>query len=194
MIVVWFGLVMVGQAFTEVPKSHSIAVAFGLVPILASWAVGLVDLALRKGGSSFLVGRAAFWRRIADLRADRAEPGRAFGIDDLDGGDCAHAGPAISSGGRLAAFSGSAFVRRAYPRVPDYGQRRRDGHWHLCSARVRLELSGRSWIPGRFPFLRCATGNRGAAGRRLLSLLFAVCVSARAFPHSIPPQTAIVPT
>ena len=49
MIVVWFGLVMVAQAFTEVPKSHAIAVAFGLIPILASWAVGLIDLALRKG-------------------------------------------------------------------------------------------------------------------------------------------------
>ena len=59
MIVVWFGLVMVAQAFTEVPKSHAIAVAFGLVPLLASWAVGLIDLALRKGGSSFLARRAA---------------------------------------------------------------------------------------------------------------------------------------
>jgi AGZA family xanthine/uracil permease-like MFS transporter len=60
MIVVWFGLVMVAQAFTEVPKSHAIAVAFGLIPILASWAVGLIDLALRKGGSSFLQGAPRF--------------------------------------------------------------------------------------------------------------------------------------
>jgi AGZA family xanthine/uracil permease-like MFS transporter len=60
MIVVWFGLVMVAQAFTEVPKSHAIAVAFGLVPMLASWAVGLVDVALRKGGSSFLQGAPLF--------------------------------------------------------------------------------------------------------------------------------------
>jgi AGZA family xanthine/uracil permease-like MFS transporter len=60
MIVVWFGLVMVAQAFTEVPKSHAIAVAFGLVPILASWAVGLIDLALRKGGSSFLQSAPLF--------------------------------------------------------------------------------------------------------------------------------------
>jgi AGZA family xanthine/uracil permease-like MFS transporter len=60
MIVVWFGLVMVAQAFTEVPRSHAIAVAFGLVPILASWAVGLIDLALRKGGSSFLQGAPLF--------------------------------------------------------------------------------------------------------------------------------------
>jgi AGZA family xanthine/uracil permease-like MFS transporter len=60
MIVVWFGLVMVAQAFTEVRKSHAIAVAFGLIPILASWGVGLIDLTLRKGGSSFLQGAPLF--------------------------------------------------------------------------------------------------------------------------------------
>jgi AGZA family xanthine/uracil permease-like MFS transporter len=60
MIVVWFGLVMVAQAFTEVPTSHAMAVAFGLIPLLASWAVGLVDMALRKGGSSFLRSAPAF--------------------------------------------------------------------------------------------------------------------------------------
>src|ERR1700728_872065 len=54
MIVVWFGLVMVAQAFTEIPKSHAIAVAFGLIPMLASWAVGLIDAALRTAGSSIL--------------------------------------------------------------------------------------------------------------------------------------------
>jgi AGZA family xanthine/uracil permease-like MFS transporter len=60
MIVVWFGLLTVAQAFTEVPKSHAIAVAFGLIPILASWAVGLIDLALRTAGSSFLQGAPRF--------------------------------------------------------------------------------------------------------------------------------------
>src|ERR1700722_15795289 len=60
MIVVWFGLLMVAQSFTEIPKSHAIAVAFGLIPLLASWAVGLVDLALRKGGSSFLQSAPSF--------------------------------------------------------------------------------------------------------------------------------------
>ncbi len=53
MIVVWFGLLMVAQAFTEIPKSHAIAVGFGLIPMLASWAVGLIDVALRTAGSSF---------------------------------------------------------------------------------------------------------------------------------------------
>jgi adenine/guanine/hypoxanthine permease len=53
-VIVWFGLVMIAQAFQEVPKSHCIAVAFGLLPMLASWGLQLVDLALRKGGSSLL--------------------------------------------------------------------------------------------------------------------------------------------
>jgi adenine/guanine/hypoxanthine permease len=60
MIVVWFGLVMVAQAFTEIPKSHAIAVAFGLIPMLASWAVGLIDVALRTAGSSFLQSAPLF--------------------------------------------------------------------------------------------------------------------------------------
>jgi AGZA family xanthine/uracil permease-like MFS transporter len=53
-IVVWFGLVMMGQAFTEVPKPHAIAVAFGLIPMLAGWALELVDVSLRTAGSSLL--------------------------------------------------------------------------------------------------------------------------------------------
>lgn len=59
-VIVWFGLVMVAQAFQEVPKSHCIAVAFGLLPMLASWGLQLVDLALRKGGSSLLQAAPTF--------------------------------------------------------------------------------------------------------------------------------------
>jgi AGZA family xanthine/uracil permease-like MFS transporter len=50
-IVVWFGLVMMGQAFTEIPKAHAIAVAFGLIPMLASWALENVETALHTAGS-----------------------------------------------------------------------------------------------------------------------------------------------
>ncbi len=59
-VIVWFGLVMIAQAFQEVPKSHCIAVAFGLLPMLASWGLQLVDLALRKGGSSLLQAAPRF--------------------------------------------------------------------------------------------------------------------------------------
>jgi AGZA family xanthine/uracil permease-like MFS transporter len=52
--IVWFGLVTVGQAFTEVPRAHSIAVVLGLIPIVAQWASGIADTVARKAGSSML--------------------------------------------------------------------------------------------------------------------------------------------
>jgi AGZA family xanthine/uracil permease-like MFS transporter len=64
-VIVWFGLVMVAQAFQEVPKSHCIAIAFGLLPMLASWGLQLVDLALRKGGSSLLEAAPKFGDELA---------------------------------------------------------------------------------------------------------------------------------
>lgn len=51
-VIVWFGLVMVGQAFQEVKPAHCVAVAFGVVPMLAAWALGLVNLAILKSGST----------------------------------------------------------------------------------------------------------------------------------------------
>jgi len=63
-VIVWFGLVMVAQAFQEIPKSHCIAVAFGLLPMLASWGLQLVDLALRKGGSSLLQAAPKFGEEL----------------------------------------------------------------------------------------------------------------------------------
>ena len=64
-VIVWFGLVMVAQAFQEVPKSHCVAVAFGLLPMMASWALELVDLALRKAGSSLFQAAPKFGDELA---------------------------------------------------------------------------------------------------------------------------------
>jgi AGZA family xanthine/uracil permease-like MFS transporter len=64
-VIVWFGVVMVAQAFQEVPKSHCIAIAFGLLPMLASWGLQLVDLGLRKGGSSLLEAAPKFGEELA---------------------------------------------------------------------------------------------------------------------------------
>ena len=51
-VIVWFGLAMVGQAFQEVPKVHGVAVAFGLVPLLCSWGLQQVSAGLDQVGSS----------------------------------------------------------------------------------------------------------------------------------------------
>ena len=47
-VVVWFGLVTVGQAFVEVPANQAVAVALGLIPMLAQWATGLLTTVLGK--------------------------------------------------------------------------------------------------------------------------------------------------
>jgi AGZA family xanthine/uracil permease-like MFS transporter len=51
-VIVWFGLAMVGQAFQEVPKIHGVAVAFGLVPLLCSWGLQQISSGLDQVGSS----------------------------------------------------------------------------------------------------------------------------------------------
>lgn len=63
-VIVWFGLAMVGQAFQEVKPAHCIAVAFGLVPMLAAWALGLVNLAILKSGSTLYVVAPLFGNEL----------------------------------------------------------------------------------------------------------------------------------
>ncbi len=64
-VVVWVGLMMVGQTFQDVPKSHYVAVALGLVPMLASWTLQLIDLAVRKAGSTLFATAPLFGNELA---------------------------------------------------------------------------------------------------------------------------------
>ena len=63
--VVWFGLAMVGQAFQEVPAAHSVAVALGIVPMLAQWVTQIVDLAIRKAGGDLMTVAPRFGGELA---------------------------------------------------------------------------------------------------------------------------------
>jgi AGZA family xanthine/uracil permease-like MFS transporter len=63
--VVWFGLAMVGQAFAEVPASHTVAVAMGIIPMLAQWVTQVVDLAIRKSGGDLLTVAPRFGGEMA---------------------------------------------------------------------------------------------------------------------------------
>jgi AGZA family xanthine/uracil permease-like MFS transporter len=51
-ILLWIGLIITAQAFQAVPKTHAPAVALGLIPALAAWALLLIETAVRKAGSS----------------------------------------------------------------------------------------------------------------------------------------------
>jgi len=51
-ILLWVGIIITAQAFQEVPRKHALAVAFGLIPSLAAWALLLVETSLRKAGKT----------------------------------------------------------------------------------------------------------------------------------------------
>lgn len=51
-ILLWVGIIITAQAFQEVPKSHALAVAFGLIPSLAAWALLLIETSVRKAGKT----------------------------------------------------------------------------------------------------------------------------------------------
>jgi AGZA family xanthine/uracil permease-like MFS transporter len=59
-ILLWIGLIITAQAFREVPKKHSVAVAIGLVPALAAWALLLIETTLRTAGSSLYAAAPKF--------------------------------------------------------------------------------------------------------------------------------------
>jgi AGZA family xanthine/uracil permease-like MFS transporter len=51
-ILLWIGIIITAQAFQEVPKQHALAVAFGLIPSMAAWALLLIETSVRKAGKS----------------------------------------------------------------------------------------------------------------------------------------------
>jgi AGZA family xanthine/uracil permease-like MFS transporter len=60
-ILLYIGIIIVAQAFQEVPKEHAPAVALGIVPALAAWGLLMVETGLRAGGKSlFEIGLAPF--------------------------------------------------------------------------------------------------------------------------------------
>lgn len=64
-VIIWFGLVMIGQAFSEVSANHAIAVALGLIPMIAQWTLQVVELAVRVAGSTMLVAAPKFGTDLA---------------------------------------------------------------------------------------------------------------------------------
>lgn len=51
-ILLWVGLTITAQSFQETPKKHALAVAVGLIPSLAAWALLLIETTLQKAGTS----------------------------------------------------------------------------------------------------------------------------------------------
>jgi AGZA family xanthine/uracil permease-like MFS transporter len=59
-ILVWISIIMTAQAFQESPKAHALAVAVGILPSLATWALLLIDASVRAAGSTLLATAPKF--------------------------------------------------------------------------------------------------------------------------------------
>jgi AGZA family xanthine/uracil permease-like MFS transporter len=59
-ILVWISVIMTAQAFQETPKSHALAVALGLMPALATWALLLIEASVRAVGSTLFIAAPKF--------------------------------------------------------------------------------------------------------------------------------------
>jgi AGZA family xanthine/uracil permease-like MFS transporter len=51
-ILLWIAIIITAQAFQEIPKSHALAVALGLIPSFAAWVLLQVETTLRVAGTS----------------------------------------------------------------------------------------------------------------------------------------------
>jgi AGZA family xanthine/uracil permease-like MFS transporter len=63
-ILLWIGLIILAQAFQEVPREHALAVGVGLIPSLAAWAVFLVETSLRVAGTHLLEAVPKFGNQL----------------------------------------------------------------------------------------------------------------------------------
>jgi AGZA family xanthine/uracil permease-like MFS transporter len=59
-ILLWISVIITAQAFQESPKPHALAVAAGLIPSLATWALLLIDTAVRAAGSTLFAAAPKF--------------------------------------------------------------------------------------------------------------------------------------
>jgi AGZA family xanthine/uracil permease-like MFS transporter len=59
-ILLWIGLIIMAQAFQAVPRSQALAVSLGIVPALASWALLLIETAVRAAGSTLYAAAPKF--------------------------------------------------------------------------------------------------------------------------------------
>jgi adenine/guanine/hypoxanthine permease len=64
-ILLWIGIIITAQAFQETPREHALAVAVGLIPSLAAWALVQIETALRVAGMSLVEAAPKFGQELA---------------------------------------------------------------------------------------------------------------------------------
>jgi AGZA family xanthine/uracil permease-like MFS transporter len=59
-ILLWIAIIITAQSFQEIPKSHALAVALGLIPAFAAWVLLQIETSLRVAGTSLF----AMWEKF----------------------------------------------------------------------------------------------------------------------------------
>ncbi|HEY5037927.1 MAG TPA: hypothetical protein VIJ93_02535, partial [bacterium] len=57
-ILLWIAIIITAQAFMEIPKEHSLAVAFGLIPAFSAYVFYVLETTLRVAGAPLTVAMA----------------------------------------------------------------------------------------------------------------------------------------
>jgi AGZA family xanthine/uracil permease-like MFS transporter len=152
-VIVWFGLVMVAQAFQEVPKSHCIAVAFGLIPMLASWTLQLIDTTLQRAGSSFLQVAPRFGDELSIYGLIALSQGSVL-VSMLWAAALAYMlDRKISAGRRLAVAGSAAVLLWIHSCLQRHCTRHREQAGMVRRARIHGELHHGGSVPDRVLFL-----------------------------------------
>jgi AGZA family xanthine/uracil permease-like MFS transporter len=63
-ILLWIGIIIMAQAFRDVPQTHTLAVAIGLIPALAAWAVFLVETSVGVAGTTLFHAAPIFGQKL----------------------------------------------------------------------------------------------------------------------------------
>ena len=63
-ILLWIGVIITAQAFQAVPRAHALAVAVGLIPSLAAWALFLIETTLRVNQIDILAAAPKFGNEL----------------------------------------------------------------------------------------------------------------------------------
>lgn len=53
-ILLWIGIIILAQAFQDVPRHHALAVAVGLIPSVAAWGLTMIETGLRSAGATIV--------------------------------------------------------------------------------------------------------------------------------------------
>ena len=146
-VIIWFGLVMMGQAFSEVSASHAIAVALGLIPLPRAVGAQPHRTHPSRCRINHARSRATIWQRPRHLRPHRPQPGIAAHLDGLGGRPRPSLRPPLPRCLGLACSCRRVVLLWSHPRLHNLARWCVERYRPLAHPRVHSCLLGRGRLP-----------------------------------------------